>query len=100
VNAGYRGSAGATALLWHGRLAIVAHERSVGLIDPALYVAAGADPAAFDVVQAKSHVSFKIGFEPITPRVVVADTGGPTTGDLTLLDYRKRPRPLFPFELH
>ena len=31
--------------------------------------------------------------------VVVADTGGPTTGNLTLLDYRKRPRPLFPFEL-
>jgi microcystin degradation protein MlrC len=99
VNAGYRGSAGATALLRHGRLAIVAHERSVGVIDPAIYVAAGADPAAFDVVQAKSHVSFKLGFAPITPRVVVADTGGPTTGNLTLLDYRKRPRPLFPFEL-
>jgi hypothetical protein len=29
----------------------------------------------------------------------VADTAGPSTGDLTLLDYRKRPRPLFPFEL-
>jgi microcystin degradation protein MlrC len=99
VNAGYRGSAGATALLRHGRLAIVAHERSVGVIDPAIYVAAGANPAEFDVVQAKSHVSFKVGFEPITPRVVVADTGGPTTGDLTLLDYRKRPRPLFPLEL-
>jgi microcystin degradation protein MlrC len=99
VNAGYRGMAGATALLCHGSLAIVAHERSVGVIDPAIYLAAGADPRAFDVVQAKSHISYRAGFEPITPRSVVADTGGPTTGDLSLLDYRKRPRPLFPFEL-
>ena len=68
------------------------------MIDPALYVALGADPAACDVVQAKSHVSFKAGFEPITPRSVVAETGGPTTGDLRTLDYRRRPRPLYPFE--
>jgi microcystin degradation protein MlrC len=99
VNAGYRGRAGATALLRHGPLAIVAHERSVGVIDPAIYVAAGADPGSYDVIQAKSHISYRTGFDPITPRSVVADTGGPTTGDLGLLDYRKRPRPLFPFEL-
>ena len=99
VNAGYRGMAGATALLRHGPLAIVAHERSVGVIDPAVYVAAGADPAAFHVIQAKSHISYRTGFDPITPRSVVADTGGPSTANLTSLDYRKRPRPLFPFEL-
>ena len=57
-----------------------------------------ADPAAAAVVQAKSHVSFKAGFESITTRSVVAETGGPTTGDLPSLHYARRPVPLYPFE--
>jgi microcystin degradation protein MlrC len=99
VNAGYRGSAGPAALLRHGPLRIVAHARSVGVIDPAIYVALGEDVRDYDVVQAKSHISYRTGFDPFTTRSVVADTAGPTTGNLALLDYRKRPRPLFPFEL-
>ena len=99
ANAGYRGAAGATALLRHGPLGIVVHERSVGVIDPAIYLAAGAHPSDFDVLQAKSHISYRTGFDPITPRSVVADTEGPTTGNLASLDYQKRPRPMFPFEL-
>jgi microcystin degradation protein MlrC len=70
----------------------------VGVIDPALYVALGADPTEAAVIQAKSHVSFKAGFDPITPRSVVAETGGPTTGELTSLPYVRRPHPLYPFE--
>jgi microcystin degradation protein MlrC len=99
VNAGYRATTGPAALLCGDRgLQVVVHTLSVGVIDPALYLALGADPAAVAVVQAKSHVSFKAGFEPITNRSVVAETGGPTTGDLPSLAYRRRPRPLFPFE--
>jgi microcystin degradation protein MlrC len=49
-------------------------------------------------VQVKSHVSFKAAFDPITTRSVVADTPGPTTGDLRSLHYKRRPRPLYPFE--
>jgi len=81
-----------------GRVRVVLHSRSVGVIDPALYLALGADPAESAVVQVKSHVSFKAGFDPITTRSVVAETGGPTTGDLRRLDYTRRPRPLYPFE--
>jgi microcystin degradation protein MlrC len=99
VNAGYRAKTGLAALLrTEGGAQIVVHTLSVGVIDPALYLALGADPAAVAVVQAKSHVSFKAGFEPITTRSVVAETGGPTTGDLPSLAYARRPRPLFPFE--
>ena len=99
VNAGYRAATGPAALLvGPGGLQVVAHSRSVGVIDPALYVALGVDPARSAVIQAKSHVSFKAGFEPITDRSVVAETGGPTTGDLARLPFARRPRPLFPFE--
>jgi microcystin degradation protein MlrC len=99
VNAGYRAATGPAALLrGPGGLQVVVHTRSVGVIDPALYVALGADPAGADVIQVKSHVSFKAGFDPITTRSVVAETGGPTTGDLLRLTYTRRPRPLYPFE--
>ena len=99
VNAGYRAATGPAALLaGPGGLRVVVHSRSVGVIDPALYVALGVDPAESAVIQAKSHVSFKAGFEALTPRSVVAETGGPTTGDLERLPYVRRPRPLYPFE--
>src|SRR5262249_9286206 len=63
VNAGYRASTGLAALL-HGEdgVRVVVHTLSVGVIDPALYVALGADLSSAAVVQAKSHVSFKAGF--------------------------------------
>jgi microcystin degradation protein MlrC len=99
VNAGYRAATGPAALLvGPGGLRVVVHSRSVGVIDPALYVALGADPTGAAVIQAKSHVSFKAGFEHVTTRSVVAETGGPTTGDLARLPFRRRPRPLYPFE--
>lgn len=98
VNAGYRASTGKAALVRRGALDIVVHSRSVGLIDPALYVAVGADPGKYDVLQAKSHISYRTGFDPVTPRSVVAATPGPSTADLPRLRYAKRPRPLFPFE--
>src|SRR5581483_4878312 len=44
VNAGYRAATGPAALLsGPGGLQVVGHSRSVGVIDPALYVALGAD---------------------------------------------------------
>ncbi len=99
VNAGYRAATGPAALL-HGPagLDIVVHTLSVGVIDPALYRALGVDVARAAVIQAKSQVSFKAGFEPITTRSVIAETGGPTSGDLTRLPFSRRPRPLYPFE--
>jgi len=99
VNAGYRAASGPAALLrGPGGLRVVVHARSVGVIDPALYLALGAEPADSAVIQVKSHVSFKAGFDPITTRSVVAETPGPTTGDLLSLQYERRPRPLYPFE--
>jgi microcystin degradation protein MlrC len=95
---GQRDRAGQAALVVAGGLEVVVHERTVRLIDPALYLALGIDVTAVDVLQAKSHVSYKAGFDPITDRSVVADTQGPSTANLTTLPYRRRPRPMFPFE--
>jgi microcystin degradation protein MlrC len=98
VNRGYRAATGPAALVSIDGVDVVVHSRSVGVIDPALYETLGAVPAAYAVLQAKSHISFKAGFDDLTDRSVVADTPGPTSCNLPTLPYRRRPRPLYPFE--
>jgi microcystin degradation protein MlrC len=98
VNDGYRAHTGKAALLRAGSIEIVVHARIALLIDPALYEALGVDVRAAEVVQAKSHVSYRAGFDPITTRSVLADTAGPTSANLAKLPYRRRPVPLFPLE--
>ncbi|MFN8623098.1 MAG: M81 family metallopeptidase [Chloroflexota bacterium] len=95
---GLPGDLGVCAVIAIGELRVVVHEKPVGLIDPEAYRGAGLDPAAAEVLQAKSHVSYKAGFDPVTPRSVIAATPGPTTAALDTLPWRRRPAPLWPFE--
>ncbi len=55
-------------------------------------------PEAFPIVVAKGVVSPRAAYEPIAREIVLADTPGLTTADLSTFDYRRRRRPLFPFE--
>jgi microcystin degradation protein MlrC len=96
--AGKRGTLGRCAVLGIGAVRLVVHDRKVLLIDPSPYRAAGLDPAQAEVIQAKSHVSYKEGFRSIAKGDVVADTSGPTAALLPLMPYRRRPVPMFPFE--
>jgi microcystin degradation protein MlrC len=89
---------GRSAVLAMDAIRVVLHSRPVMEIDPSPYVAAGLDPSHAEVLQAKSHVSFRAGYAHLTDRAVVADTPGPTMADLTRMPYVRRPRPLFPFE--
>lgn len=95
---GQRDHTGRAALVRGGKISIVVHSRPVRVIDAALYEALGASLASFSIIQAKSHISFRAGFDRLTSHAVVAATKGPTTGSLDRLPYRKRPSPLFPFE--
>ncbi len=95
---GVAGDLGTCAVLAIGALRVVVHEKPVGLIDPEAYRGAGLRPEEAEVLQAKSHISYRTGFDPVTPRSVVASTPGPTTADLASLPWRRRPTPLWPFE--
>ena len=77
---------------------IMVHDQRVILIDPAPYKSAGLTPSDADVIQAKSHTTFRSGFEKISKSFFVSNTPGPTPIDLTNLDYVNRPHPLHPFE--
>jgi microcystin degradation protein MlrC len=95
---GMRARTGLAARVRADDIDVVVHSEIVRLIDPVVYEALGADLSEVGIVQAKSHVSYRAGFERISARSIVADTRGPSAADLRLLPYTRRPRPLFPFE--
>jgi len=96
--AGVEDSPGLAAVVEYGDITVVLHSRPVRVIDPSIYTAVGIDLSAQRLLQAKSHVSYRAGFDPISTGSVLADTIGPTAANLASLPFTVRPRPLFPFE--
>jgi microcystin degradation protein MlrC len=56
------------------------------------------DPASFDIIVAKGVHAPVAAYAPVCPTLIRVNTPGITTADMGELDYRKRRRPLFPFE--
>ena len=77
----------------------VIHQNPVRVIDASLYELHGVNILDYTLVQAKSHVSFKAGFAPLTENYILANTRGPTTADLLSLDFSLRTIPTYPFDL-
>src|SRR3989442_1295645 len=66
--------------------------------DTNTFTHAGIDPRRKRYVVIESRQHFRAGFEAIARHIVLCDGDGVTSSDLTLFDYRKRRRPLYPFE--
>jgi microcystin degradation protein MlrC len=77
----------------------VIHQNPVRVIDSSLYQLLGVNVLDYTLVQAKSHVSFKAGFAPLTENFILANTRGPTTADLLSLDFSLRTIPTYPFDI-
>lgn len=92
--AGEPATLGDTALLTRGSLTLLATSLPGFTQDPEAFRSQGAEPAAFDVVVAKSGYHFKLSFADIGPCLVV-DTPGLSNYRPGLLPYRKR-RPVHP----
>ncbi|TML14780.1 MAG: hypothetical protein E6G39_07835 [Actinobacteria bacterium] len=58
----------------------------------------GVRPETKHVVVAKGVVSPRPAYAPIAPQVVLVNTPGVTTSDLSTFTYHNRRRPLYPFE--
>ena len=58
----------------------------------------GLRPERYRIVVAKGVVSPRPAYEPIASRVILVNTPGVTTADLSTFTYRRRRRPLYPFE--
>jgi microcystin degradation protein MlrC len=63
------------------------------------YYAVGVRPEDFKVVVAKGVVSPRPAYQPIAAEMLLVNTGGAASADLSTFEYRRRRRPLYPFEL-
>jgi microcystin degradation protein MlrC len=60
--------------------------------------AAGVRPETRQVVVAKGVVSPRPAYAPIAAEIILVDTPGVTSADLSRFPYHRRRRPLYPFE--
>ena len=95
---GTRVRMGRTAVLDTGLVQIVVSERRSEPFDLGVFTHCGIDPRRKRYVLIKSRQHFRAGFEPIARHIVLCDGEGVTSSDLRLFTYRKRPKPLYPFE--
>jgi len=95
---GTRVSMGRTAVLDTGSTQIVVAERRSEPFDLGVFTHCGIDARRKKYVLIKSRQHFRAGFEPIARHIVMCDGDGCTSSDLRLFTYRKRRKPLYPFE--
>jgi microcystin degradation protein MlrC len=95
---GTRVRMGKTAVLDTGSVQIVIASGRSEPFDLGVFTHCGIDPRRKRYVLIKSRQHFRAGFEPIARHIVMCDGDGVTSSDLKLFTYKRRPRPLYPFE--
>jgi microcystin degradation protein MlrC len=58
----------------------------------------GVFPERYRIVIAKGVVSPRAAYEPIAREIILADTPGVSSADLSTFNFEHRRRPLYPFE--
>jgi microcystin degradation protein MlrC len=92
-------NAGTTAVLdVEGGITLVLTSRRVGNTSIEQMYSLGIRPEQKQVVVAKGVVSPRPAYEPIAAQIILANTPGVTTADLSTFEYRSRRHPLYPFE--
>jgi microcystin degradation protein MlrC len=95
---GSRVRMGRTAVLDTGKVQVVVSEGRSEPFDLGVFTHCGIDPRRKRYLLIKSRQHFRAGFEPIARQIIECQGLGVTASDITLFDYRRRPRPLYPFE--
>jgi microcystin degradation protein MlrC len=89
---------GPTAVLETGSLRIVVRTRPGWEWDTNMYRSVGLDPRQARMVFVKSSGHFRVAFEPLAARTLIANTDGPTVGDMRRVPWKRVTRPLFPID--
>ncbi len=77
---------------------LVFTSRRIGNTSRQQMYSVGIRPEGRRVVVAKGVVSPRAAYEPIAAEIILVNTPGVTTADLSQFTYRRRRRPLYPFE--
>jgi microcystin degradation protein MlrC len=89
---------GPSAVLAVGSLRIALRTHPGWEWDTNLYRSLGLDPAAARMCFVKSSGHFRVAFEPLAARTIMADTPGPTCGNMHRVAWSRVTRPLFPMD--
>jgi microcystin degradation protein MlrC len=98
MNAGVETQMGPTAVLRIDGIDVVTISNRIQTIDLQVFLSQGIDPRTKDVVVVKSVQHFRAAYGPIAREVIVVDSGGICSPDISRLKYRKLRRPVWPLD--
>ena len=98
MNAGVETNMGPTAVLRIGGIDVVTISSRIQTIDLQVFLSQGIDPAARSVVVVKSVQHFRAAYAPIAREIVLVDSGGICSPDITRLKFTKLRRPIWPLD--
>ncbi len=89
---------GPSVVLRHGQIHVVVTTRSGPHFAPQLFQAAGIDPFAAAVLVAKSPCGFRAAYQQHAKKILVVRAPGCAPSDFWNYEYRRIPRPLWPWD--
>ena len=98
MNAGVITDMGPTAVLRIGGIDVVTISNRIQTIDRQVFLSQGIDPATKNVVVVKSVQHFRAAYEPIAREVIVVDSGGICSPDISRLKFTRLRRPIWPLD--
>src|SRR5262245_2849803 len=98
MNAGVETSMGPTAVLRIDGIDVVTTSNRIQTIDLKVFLSQGIDPTAKNVLVVKSVQHFRAAYGPIAREVVLVDSGGICSPDISRLKFTKLRRPIWPFD--
>jgi microcystin degradation protein MlrC len=98
MNAGVETSMGLTAVLRIEGIDVIVISNRIQTIDLQVFLSQGIDPAAKSVLVVKSVQHFRAAFAPIAREIVLVDSGGICSPDISRLKFTKLRRPIWPFD--
>lgn len=98
MNAGVETQMGPTAVLCIGSIDVVTISNRIQTIDLQVFLSQGIDPRAKSVLVVKSVQHFRAAYAPIARDIVLVDSGGICSPDISRLKFTKLRRPIWPLD--
>jgi len=98
MNAGVESNMGPTAVLRIDGIDVVTISSRIQTTDLQVFLSQGIDPRAKDVLVVKSVQHFRAAYAPIAREIVLVDSGGICSPDITRLKFTRLRRPIWPLD--
>jgi microcystin degradation protein MlrC len=98
MNAGVESNMGPTAVLRIGGIDVVTISNRIQTTDLQVFLSQGIDPRAKNVLVVKSVQHFRAAYAPIAREIVLVDSGGICSPDISRLKFTRLRRPIWPLD--